>query len=719
MPTPTLKLLYNPGEYIPYPIAPEGVPTVVDTATMEDLSPAIRRLIDRTDRNISEREKQEYYARTGRDQHGRLVGEQPLQSEDWKFAAALAGLRAPVGNTFKVLLDPRKAATGIGQAAAATADFAGAMYGLERNGQLLNKWGSGNFNWSDIPEFGLNLVGGIPAANYARNMGISVTKGLSRLVDDTVHSYNNLKNGTSNVGIVADNFRLQDLPETVYINTGATESVDDVSRWYDDWDTEPRLRTKDGVYDDEDYDVLLTDLQQKTGLFNNDELREVGPQIREILENGYVEGKAPEKLSSELAALWAKYDKPYNITFLRETPTIKVGKQTPMDYIEDVVDGTTKESRKFNDKIRLSKYSKESAPVTFNESDALYGDNQWSMFGASDQEIKDMNKLLEDEALHGSVTSERSKSLQSSPIAHYKYAKEAGDKGLIVYAEDPETGDYFMKPTNELEGSSWSPRIDNGVLHQSSPSKLLKQNVGAWNEMLNKTESRVFDEFGKYPTLSLKIHKPESTKPIIIDMPVIKDGSGKLIVDQSKATDVVNQMSKEIEAIRKPKLDAIKSQFDENTTRALMGTIPYERRVQLLDGDNIPSAINTGDGSIVYMGKQGPVVERGVKTRRQSPLEISLMWDRTGVDPYWQSAGKETKMLPEQPSIQSKTIDSSRQQTVIDRLNPIYEDFIHKTANVIVPGYRMQLIQPVSGFRFYKSGGVLPYYLKKYNYGNR
>ena len=39
MPTPTLKLLYNPGEYIPYPIAPEGVPTVTDTATMEDLSP--------------------------------------------------------------------------------------------------------------------------------------------------------------------------------------------------------------------------------------------------------------------------------------------------------------------------------------------------------------------------------------------------------------------------------------------------------------------------------------------------------------------------------------------------------------------------------------------------------------------------------------------------------------------------------------------------------
>ena len=59
MPTPTLQLLYNPGEYIPYPIAPEGVPTVTDTATMEDLSPEVRGLIDRTNKQISEREKQE------------------------------------------------------------------------------------------------------------------------------------------------------------------------------------------------------------------------------------------------------------------------------------------------------------------------------------------------------------------------------------------------------------------------------------------------------------------------------------------------------------------------------------------------------------------------------------------------------------------------------------------------------------------------------------
>jgi hypothetical protein len=153
--------------------------------------------------------------------------------------------------------------------------------------------------------------------------------------------------------------------------------------------------------------------------------------------------------------------------------------------------------------------------------------------------------------------------------------------------------------------------------------------------MLGKTEQRVFDDFGKYPSLSLKIEKPGLTEPMVIDMPVIKDNSGKLIVDRSKATDVVKEMTKEIDDIRKPKLDAIKSQFDENTTKMTMSAIPYERRIQLLDGDfNLPSAINTGDGSIVYMGKQGPVVERGVKSRRQTPLEISLMRDKTGIDPY-------------------------------------------------------------------------------------
>ena len=114
MPTPTLKLLYNPGEYVPYPIAPEGVPTVADTATYEDLSPEMKALIDRNNQRIKDRNQKEYEEHR-RNTDVRFTGEKPLESEDWKFAAVLAGLKAPTGNTVRVLLDPRKAATGIGQ----------------------------------------------------------------------------------------------------------------------------------------------------------------------------------------------------------------------------------------------------------------------------------------------------------------------------------------------------------------------------------------------------------------------------------------------------------------------------------------------------------------------------------------------------------------------------------------------------------------------------
>lgn len=90
MPTPTLKLLYNPGEYIPYPIAPEGVPTVADTATMKDLSPEIKALLKRNEQKIKERNQREYEEHR-RKTDVRFTGEKPLQTEDHLFAGALIG----------------------------------------------------------------------------------------------------------------------------------------------------------------------------------------------------------------------------------------------------------------------------------------------------------------------------------------------------------------------------------------------------------------------------------------------------------------------------------------------------------------------------------------------------------------------------------------------------------------------------------------------------
>lgn len=51
---------YMPEEYVPSPIAPEGVPTVEDTATIEDLSPETKALIERVNQRIKDRNQREY-----------------------------------------------------------------------------------------------------------------------------------------------------------------------------------------------------------------------------------------------------------------------------------------------------------------------------------------------------------------------------------------------------------------------------------------------------------------------------------------------------------------------------------------------------------------------------------------------------------------------------------------------------------------------------------
>jgi hypothetical protein len=82
MPTPTLQLLYNPGEYIPSPIAPEGIPTVADPAvTMEDLSPETKALLKRNEQRVKERNQREYEEHR-RKTDVRFTGEKPLVPED-------------------------------------------------------------------------------------------------------------------------------------------------------------------------------------------------------------------------------------------------------------------------------------------------------------------------------------------------------------------------------------------------------------------------------------------------------------------------------------------------------------------------------------------------------------------------------------------------------------------------------------------------------------
>lgn len=95
----------------------------------------------------------------------------------------------------QTLLNPTKAYTGAGQAAASTLDVLGAGVGLKHADETVGRWRNGDFHLSDVPQVGLDLVGTIPAVNYFRQMGVSVPRMLSTMYDNTVRSYNNMKNG--------------------------------------------------------------------------------------------------------------------------------------------------------------------------------------------------------------------------------------------------------------------------------------------------------------------------------------------------------------------------------------------------------------------------------------------------------------------------------------------------------------------------------------------
>lgn len=72
-------------------------------------------------------------------------------------------------------------------------DSFGVASGLDRNKNLINNWTSGNFNWSDIPEFGLNFLGAVPAINATYKAADST--------HDIVKTMNKAKNATRSMSV--------------------------------------------------------------------------------------------------------------------------------------------------------------------------------------------------------------------------------------------------------------------------------------------------------------------------------------------------------------------------------------------------------------------------------------------------------------------------------------------------------------------------------------
>lgn len=118
----------------------------------------------------------------------------PLLTANPVTGALIEPLAKPLVHTSKVLLDPTKAVTGIGEAAASTVDAYGAYDALKANSQLINNWVNGNFHYSDIPKFGLNALGSIPGIKYIADFIPAFGKAFTWAADDVARSYNNMVN---------------------------------------------------------------------------------------------------------------------------------------------------------------------------------------------------------------------------------------------------------------------------------------------------------------------------------------------------------------------------------------------------------------------------------------------------------------------------------------------------------------------------------------------
>ena len=100
----------------------------------------------------------EWYRTRGSQGYGKLLAGTFGLPAATIVLSSLPSVAPAISHGLTVLANPLAANTTLGGLTAANIDAAGTIYGLQRNSELINKWSNGQFNYSDIPEFALNMV---------------------------------------------------------------------------------------------------------------------------------------------------------------------------------------------------------------------------------------------------------------------------------------------------------------------------------------------------------------------------------------------------------------------------------------------------------------------------------------------------------------------------------------------------------------------------------
>lgn len=188
-------------------------------------------------------------------------------------------------------------------------------------------------------------------------------------------------------------------------------------------------------------------------MFGTEQFAEVQPQLQRIIEGGISAGKSPADIESEIAALYAKYDKPFGFEKNRfGQGRATASRRQGQGVLNTIFTGNPHHVGATH--VRTTPYlsTSELSPV-ITDADLIYSPHHLSVIAPSRQDLAVFSRDMREAIPHGGVAIETSKSLQSSPMAHRQYAeriRKGEGVGSFLRTTD---GKYVYHPTNGIEGT--------------------------------------------------------------------------------------------------------------------------------------------------------------------------------------------------------------------------------------------------------------------------
>lgn len=303
---------------------------------------------------------------------------------------------------------------------------------------------------------------------------------------------------------------------------------------------------------DREFEPLNVAMSTNIGVFGDNEWPTIQPQIQKIITDGISSGKSASEIEQELRTLYASYNKPFDFASQSFGRYGALAESYVPFQTSSILDGSTYHVG--NPSIRATEYPDVTEiPYIMTRNDEI---GSVSRFGVVDPELRvlaEMNSSIERGIHHGASTFEIDKSAQSSPMAHNRYAKLAKKgKGITTFLPSgwphgphlnspsdflPSVG-YHYVTTNDLAGTRSNPRVDHikpspfGI-NNSTAEQLVSENIKGMENLLNSTQTKVFDGMGGLPRYGIDVGGTRFELPVVRQ--VMPDGSSQIVIQRSDA----------------------------------------------------------------------------------------------------------------------------------------------------------------------------------------